>query len=658
MPRLQRRRLDSDGWYRLSPPSKKYVESLQARIRNLEAQVVSLGSQPAPTFSSSNTEEAEQDENTGDEEQGPLSDLTGLVGRLNVIDDGQLHYFGSQSSYNLVREPLHEADPHEPSLRVQRQGLAAAAQLGKLVTVSDELQEHLLELYWRWQNPWNYVIHKSAFLKSFRGEDDGKHCSPLLLCSIFAVAARYSDRPELRSVVDDPRTAGEAFSEHAKILLLYESEAPTITTVQSACLLALRIMSDGKEALGWLYSGNATRMAHNLGLHLDCSKWTTVGMVSEEEAEARKVTWWGCYVVDKLFATGLGRPSNTTKSTISCPKPSIDTMEEYTPWLPISDSPCGEKSLGVHSHISSTACYVSETMTIACEAMDAIYAANSKLSVREIKDIVSKTDVELRTQYRELPSYLRLPASPKVPMLPHVCLFHIQYHAHLILLHRPLVHNKKRRSVVSANASSDDGGDEGDEYTNQHMAICRDSAAEIARLLRKYKQQYTLRRIPIAAVHLCFTATVIHLIDARPSNPDRQQAIRHLQTCIDALRDLRTAWCTWSDRALRAVRLLAREWYQCEDVSQLQHWGGLRDETAGDPLGNCGIPEGAVGESQRTGTASCSESRDQETGGLASTGSDTLAFLFDVATPDQYTDNLVKEWLAESGYDVLGTIVE
>jgi hypothetical protein len=45
--------------------------------------------------------------------------------------------------------------------------------------------------------------------------------------------------------------------------------------------------------------GNATRMAHNLGLHLDSSKWTTTASVSEEEAEARKVTWWGCYVVDK-----------------------------------------------------------------------------------------------------------------------------------------------------------------------------------------------------------------------------------------------------------------------------------------------------------------------------------------------------------------------
>lgn len=45
--------------------------------------------------------------------------------------------------------------------------------------------------------------------------------------------------------------------------------------------------------------GNATRMAHNLGLHLDSSKWTTTTLVPEEEAEARKVTWWGCYVVDK-----------------------------------------------------------------------------------------------------------------------------------------------------------------------------------------------------------------------------------------------------------------------------------------------------------------------------------------------------------------------
>ena len=223
-----------------------------------------MGSKPADSSGSLDlaAEYDQEDYATGADEEGPLSDLTGLVGRLNVTDDGQVHYFGSQSSYNLVREPLRETDPHEPSLKAQMQGLVAAAQLGKTVNITDELQNHLLDLYWRWQNPWNYVIHKGAFLKSFRGEDDGSHCSPLLLCSIFAIAARYSDRTELRSVPDDPSTAGDAFCEHAKILMLYEAGAPTITTVQAACLLGLRIMSDGKEALGWLYSGAYTAHRH------------------------------------------------------------------------------------------------------------------------------------------------------------------------------------------------------------------------------------------------------------------------------------------------------------------------------------------------------------------------------------------------------------
>ncbi|KAG8163233.1 hypothetical protein KVR01_006530 [Diaporthe batatas] len=620
------------------PPSKKYVESLQARIRHLEAQVVSLGSKPAygSTKIDLTAEDNEQDdESGGEDDQDPFSDLTVRAGRLNVIDDGQLHYFGSQSSYNLVREPLRDADPQEPSHKAQVEGLLATAQLGKTVSISDELQDHLLDLYWRWQNPWNYVIHKGAFLKSFKGEDDGKNCSPLLLCSIFAIAARYSDRPELRSIQDDPNTTGDAFCEQAKILMLYETEAPTITTVQAACLLALRIMSDGKEALGWLYAGNATRMAHNLGLHLDSSKLIATGSLSGEEVEARKVTWWGCYVVDKLFSCGLGRPSSTPKSSISCPKPSIDTNEEYRPWLPTPDGSASENFLGMHSHVSSTACHVSETYTIACEAMDIIYAANSTLSNRELEDVISKADVELRTHFTALPSFLRVSNSPKVPMLPHVCIFHIQYHAHLILLHRPMIRNRGRKNSASVDTSTNDGSNRGDEYENQHMATCRHSATEIARLLRTYKQQYTLRRIPIAAVHLCFSAVVIHLMDARPSNPNRSQAIRNFQICVDALRDLRTAWCAWSDRALRAVRLLAREWYQCEDISDLQ---------------NCGSPR-KPGDMKASEVGVESEVGDQ---------GESLAFLFDVGTPlaSQYMDSLVTDWLMESGYDVFPTIEE
>ncbi|KAG7148397.1 hypothetical protein HYQ46_002740 [Verticillium longisporum] len=71
--------------------------------------------------------------------------------------------------------------------------------------------------------------------------------------------------------------------------------------------------------------------------------------------------------------------------------------------------------------------------------MDAIYAPNSKLSFQEMEAIITKADVELRSHYGALPSYLRLTASTQTPMMPHVCLYHVQYHAHLILLHRPLM---------------------------------------------------------------------------------------------------------------------------------------------------------------------------------------------------------------------------
>lgn len=43
----------------------------------------------------------------------------------------------------------------------------------------------------------------------------------------------------------------------------------------------------------------ATRMAYNLGLNLDCDQWAESGLITQEEADVRKVVWWGCYALDK-----------------------------------------------------------------------------------------------------------------------------------------------------------------------------------------------------------------------------------------------------------------------------------------------------------------------------------------------------------------------
>lgn len=82
-------------------------------------------------------------------------------------------------------------------------------------------------------------------------------------------------------------------------MLHCEYEAPTTSTVQAAALLGLYWAAVDRESLGFMYIGMASRMAMNLGLHSDCSKYVSRGIISEADGEARNVAFWGIYVLDK-----------------------------------------------------------------------------------------------------------------------------------------------------------------------------------------------------------------------------------------------------------------------------------------------------------------------------------------------------------------------
>jgi len=318
------------------PPSKRYVESLQARIAILEGRLADIGKsvQGLSPGLHEGAESAEDEGHSGlsdasDQDvdslpagsRNPIGEITQRAGPLNIGEDGQLRYFGAQSNYHLLHGPIYNAAT-ESLDSSQQAGLATAARLGKLAKVSPEVEEHLLELYWRWQNPWVYLIDKESFVEDYKKGGTGLYCTPLLLSAVFALASRYSDRVEVRSDPADPHTAGDMFAEQAKLLFMHESETATLATVQAACLLSLRWMSENKESLGWLYMGKkkhpnlysrssgshglilkqlgmATRMAYNLGLNLNCAKWVASGHITKKEAEIRNVTWWGCYKLDK-----------------------------------------------------------------------------------------------------------------------------------------------------------------------------------------------------------------------------------------------------------------------------------------------------------------------------------------------------------------------
>ncbi|KAI7767057.1 hypothetical protein LZL87_012343 [Fusarium oxysporum] len=510
------------------PPSKRYVEALQERIRTLEAQLERFQnesrSQGKPPLNSTEDSysNSEGDSIPDDSSyRSPIRDISDRLGALNIGEDGQIHYFGSRSNFSLLKNsPV--ASSTVSSRELQKQAADTLDQLNLRVEVSDELRNHLLDLFWSWQNTWQYIVVKELFLEDLYITHSGRYASPLLLSAVLALAARYSDRIELRTDPLDHNTAGNALAEQAKMILFYESQAPKVTTVQATALLGLREIATDKEALGWMYCGMAARMAFNLGLHLDRSHWVDTGHITKDEAEVGTIVWWGCYVLDKLFNIGLGRPSTIQEHEISAKLPSMEHNAEYESWH--SGSPIGEPIVFPRSHQVSNVRATVQLFRVTSSALDEIYRPGSQHVKSLIMELVTKTHVNLIEFQINLPSCLRLSQSPLAPTLPHIYLLHLQTHVAIILLHRPFV-GVQRRTLDPGSFHPSTG--------SSHLKEC--------------------------------TSIILLLETTSTDAKDRERAIASLKVLAEALTDMSTAWA-WSQRALFAIRQLAREWSVSEDA--------------------------------------------------------------------------------------------
>ncbi|KAM0418556.1 hypothetical protein ACHAPD_004916 [Fusarium lateritium] len=244
-------------------PSKRYVEALQERIKILESQIHRLkdnsGSYEEVDAAileegQSQSEAESSSEDANHSHRSPIKDISDRLGNLNIGEDGHIRYFGSRINFSLLKNSP-AASATISSHDLQKQAARTLELLDLNFKVSDELRDHLLGIFWIWQNSWQYIVVKDLFLEDIYISHSGLYASPLLLSSVLALAARYSDRVELRTDPQDPNTAGNALAEKARMILFYESQAPKITTIQAAALLSLRETAVDKEALGWIYCG-------------------------------------------------------------------------------------------------------------------------------------------------------------------------------------------------------------------------------------------------------------------------------------------------------------------------------------------------------------------------------------------------------------------
>lgn len=90
-----------------------------------------------------------------------------------------------------------------------------------------------------------------------------------------------------------------------------------MATVQALVILSSFEAASIRDARGWLYSGKfpycfddmfctdelhqgmAMRLSFDLGLHIDMTPYVQSGRMDAAEAEVRKITFWGCFIVDQ-----------------------------------------------------------------------------------------------------------------------------------------------------------------------------------------------------------------------------------------------------------------------------------------------------------------------------------------------------------------------
>ncbi|EKJ70072.1 hypothetical protein FPSE_09752 [Fusarium pseudograminearum CS3096] len=196
-----------------------------------------------------------------------------------------------------------------------------------------------------------------------------KRVEPILVDSICALSARFSDSPSLTNGNDKmPRMErGLVFAQRARQATVDTFPCPTVGAVQACLLMAYEGFGAGQDSALWMYLGLAIRMAVDLGLQkevgvqyhgekdaLYSQNWGRQPVDEDSEAKAgesshlnpqeqkelvqeRMDTFWAVFVLDRVISSGTGRPVTFRDDDLelSIPEPFIDPATNWPAPYPI-----------------------------------------------------------------------------------------------------------------------------------------------------------------------------------------------------------------------------------------------------------------------------------------------------------------------------------
>lgn len=280
-------------------------------------------------------------------------ELSGKMGELR-IENGSVRFIGGTSNL-IYLTPEDDELGGSDALEQQNEPILSWT----TVTRDTEVILHLLNMYLSWHYPYFTTLSKSLFLRDFLlGKPPGipkrtMFCSSLLVNAMLALGCHFTNSPAGCADPNDPTTKGDAFFQEAKRLIVEndEYEKPRLTTVQALSLMSVREAGCGREAKGWVYSGMSFRMALDMGLNLESGGMTaSKETMDEKEIDARRVTFWGCFLFDKCWSNYLGRMPQLPTSNITVTKYDVFPEEDSDIWSPYTDTGVNQ----LHSQPSRT----------------------------------------------------------------------------------------------------------------------------------------------------------------------------------------------------------------------------------------------------------------------------------------------------------------
>ncbi|KAI8230567.1 hypothetical protein K4K55_006548 [Colletotrichum sp. SAR 10_96] len=494
------------------------------------------------------------DSASGTTEEDLVNQLSDRLGSLHIGPNGQISYYGPTSNFSLVEMPA-GSDTLAVDRTVRNDGQEHLDMMGYGKTIPPDLEEHLINLYFAWQDPFSHIVDRTLYedakYKWLEREEDTPYYSEALrnaMCSLGAAfEARYHP-----NFVTFPKSLPDFFAARAKTLLEIELDSPSVSTVQAMVVLSSHEIGANRDSRGWLYSGMAIRLAFDLALHKDMTPYVTKGILTPAEADLRRAVFWGTYVVDQTLGYYRGRPFRVSLDDITVQKP-VAGASGAAAWLPYTSPRSNDTPPAALTYHSED---VSLQRIELCEIMAPLghtLYGNSKIP-RNVLQEKNEQIVSLLFIWKEnLPEALQVDLEDtEGTYLPHVLLLHMQYYQNVIHAHRPWMSSSYLQPQPP----------QGPGYMHAQR-MCIESAAAVAKLILLYERRYSLRRVNIQGVAVIFSAAII-LIFASMSRRRRRRAktaetATHLSVCFRALEELSASW-ECAKRSRDFLLMLQRKW--------------------------------------------------------------------------------------------------